>query len=219
MSSADYFAPIISSICASKTSSLKERKEEGRRNTNPPDDKVWRCGVTLNQQLMSETSKPHTQASNNPRSLVQSWTAAKVEETKDWHADKKSSNSHTDLFIEEKGWGFSEEGRKSTKKLFNEASCQCNKGSEDISAADVPPYLIKSPECVSDLQRIDTAWLEIAPHRFHQDAQRPGVKDATSEADCENKGGCFCLKTEKARWLSQRQQMQKGRESCFGSAN
>lgn len=29
LSSADYVAPIISSICASKTSSLKERKEEG----------------------------------------------------------------------------------------------------------------------------------------------------------------------------------------------
>lgn len=71
LSSADYVAPIISSICASKTPSLKERKEEGSRNTNPPDDKVWRCGVTLNQQLMSETSKPHTQASNDPRSLVQ----------------------------------------------------------------------------------------------------------------------------------------------------
>lgn len=73
LSSADYVAPIISSICASKTSSLKERKEEGvgGGSKNPPDDKVWRCGVTLNQQLMSEKSKPHTQASNNPRSLVQ----------------------------------------------------------------------------------------------------------------------------------------------------
>lgn len=29
LSSADSVAPIISSICASKTSSLKERKEEG----------------------------------------------------------------------------------------------------------------------------------------------------------------------------------------------
>lgn len=71
LSSADYVAPIISSICASKTSSLKERKEEGRRNKNPPDDKVWRCGVTLNQQLMSEKSKPHTRASNKSRSLAQ----------------------------------------------------------------------------------------------------------------------------------------------------
>lgn len=62
---------------------LKERKEEGRRSTNLPHDKVWRCGVTLNQQLMSETSKPRTRASNDPSSLAQTRTAATVEETKD----------------------------------------------------------------------------------------------------------------------------------------
>lgn len=47
------------------------KRERGKkRNKNLPDDKVSRCRVTLNQQLMSEHSKPHTQSSNNLRALV-----------------------------------------------------------------------------------------------------------------------------------------------------
>lgn len=45
LSSADYVAPIISSICASKTSSLKERKEEGvggeQKSTRWQSLEVW----------------------------------------------------------------------------------------------------------------------------------------------------------------------------------
>lgn len=40
---------------------FKDFQFKGEEGGNPPDDKVWRCGVTLNQQLMSEKSKPHTQ--------------------------------------------------------------------------------------------------------------------------------------------------------------
>lgn len=82
------------------TSSLKERGK--KRNKNLPDDKVWRCRVTLNQQLMSEQSKPHTQSSNDPRALVPTWTFKKVQETKDWHVDKRNTRRLTDLLLRKK---------------------------------------------------------------------------------------------------------------------
>lgn len=48
------------------------REREGTKKKNQPDDEVWRCGVTLNQQLMSEQPKPRLPSSNNPRAAVPS---------------------------------------------------------------------------------------------------------------------------------------------------
>lgn len=44
-------------------------EREGTKK-NRPDDEVWRCGVILNQQLMSKQSKPRALSSNNPRAAV-----------------------------------------------------------------------------------------------------------------------------------------------------
>lgn len=61
---------------------------------------------------MSEQSKPHTQASNNPRALVPTWTFKKVQETKDWHVDKRNTRRLTDLLWRKRGWKFKENMRK-----------------------------------------------------------------------------------------------------------
>lgn len=82
------------------------KKKKKKRNKNLPDDKVLRCRMTLNQQLMSEQSKPHTQSSNNPRFLVQTWTFKKVQETKDWHVDESNTGRLTELLWRKRGWEF-----------------------------------------------------------------------------------------------------------------
>lgn len=88
----------------------------GGRNKNLPDDKVLRCRVTLNQQLMSEQSKPHTQSSNSSRALVPTWTFKKVQETKDWHVDKRNTRRLTDLLLRKKDWEFNENMRKKERQ-------------------------------------------------------------------------------------------------------
>lgn len=116
LSSVNYIASLSVAYALQRDFQFKGEEEGKKRNKILPDDKVSRCRVTLNQQLMSEQSKPHTQSSNNPRALVPTWTFKKVQETKDWHVDKRNKRSLTDLLLRKRGWEFKENTRKKNYK-------------------------------------------------------------------------------------------------------